>query len=75
MSLNGTNVAPDVSGNVALTNMMQKNVAQTMSAQLIAQNNTNYTTKQVRNILLVAKSASSSLPTGANGDICIIYKD
>lgn len=44
----------------------------TMTGKLVAQNNTNYTTKQVRNIFLVAEGAS--LPSGANGDICLVYK-
>lgn len=43
----------------------------TMTGKLTAQNNTNYTTKQVRNIFLVAEG--SELPTGSNGDICIVY--
>ena len=44
----------------------------TMTGALVAQNNANYTTKQVRNIILVAEGAS--LPSGANGDICLVYK-
>lgn len=43
----------------------------TMTGALVAQNNTNYTTKQVRNIFLVADGAN--LPSGANGDICLVY--
>lgn len=43
----------------------------TLTGKLIAQNNTNYTTKQVRNVFLVAEG--STLPTGANGDICLVY--
>lgn len=43
----------------------------TMAGALIAQNNTNYTTGQVRNIFLIADGAS--LPSGANGDICLVY--
>ena len=42
-----------------------------MTGALVAQNNTNYTTKQVRNIFLVAEG--NSLPTGANGDVCLVY--
>lgn len=44
----------------------------TMTGRLTAQNNASYTTKQVRNIFLVAEGAS--LPSGANGDICLVYK-
>ena len=43
----------------------------TMTGILTAQNNTSYTTKQVRNIILVAEG--SSLPSGSNGDICLVY--
>lgn len=43
----------------------------TFTGKAVAQNNTNYTTKQVRNIFLVADGAS--LPSGANGDICLVY--
>lgn len=44
----------------------------TMNGTLIAQNNTAYTTKQVRNIFLIADGAS--LPSGGNGDICLVYE-
>lgn len=43
----------------------------TMTGALVAQNNTDYTTKQVRNIFLVADGGN--LPTGSNGDICLVY--
>ena len=43
----------------------------TMTGALVAQNNTNYDTKQVRNIFLVADG--EALPSGSNGDICLVY--
>lgn len=43
----------------------------TMTGALVAQNNTDYTTKQVRNIILVAEG--EDIPTGANGDVCLVY--
>ena len=43
----------------------------TMTGALISQNNTNYATKQVRNIFLIADG--EGLPTGSNGDICLVY--
>ena len=43
----------------------------TMTGALIAQNNTSYTTKQVRNVFLSTASPTSS--DGANGDIWIVY--
>jgi hypothetical protein len=44
----------------------------TMTGVLKAQNNTSYTIKQVRNVFLIAEGAS--LPSGANGDICLIHE-
>lgn len=43
----------------------------TMTGALIAQNNTDYTVKQVRNIFLIADG--ETLPSGDNGDICLVY--
>lgn len=43
----------------------------TMTGALIAQNNTDYTVKQVRNVILVADG--ETLPSGENGDICLVY--
>ena len=43
----------------------------TMTGALVSQNNTDYTTKQVRNIFLIADG--EALPTGSNGDICLVY--
>lgn len=48
-----------------------KKAGDTMAGALVAQNNTNYTTKQVRNVFLIADG--ETLPTGANGDICLVY--
>lgn len=50
-------------------NIMRRNVAQTMTAQLTCQNNTNYTTPQARNIILSTADPSG----GSNGDIWIKY--
>lgn len=44
----------------------------TMEGTLVAQNNSSYDTKQVRNVFLVAEG--ETLPAGANGDICHVYK-
>lgn len=75
MSINSVTISPDTNGKVALTNLMENNKDQSMQAKLIAQSNTDYAMKQVRNIFLVPKSNSDNLPTGSSGDICIIYKD
>lgn len=44
----------------------------TMTGALVAQNNTNYTTKQVRNIITINKG--DAFPSGANGDLCFVRK-
>lgn len=44
----------------------------TLTGILTAQSNTNYTTKQVRNIFLSTSQPSSS--SGSNGDIWIVYE-
>lgn len=43
----------------------------TMTGVLTTQNNTSYTTKQARNIFLIAEG--DSIPSGGNGDICLVY--
>lgn len=75
LSINGTSYSPDSTGLLTLTSIMKSDTDQIMTAKLVAQNNTDYTIKQVRNIFLVPKSQSDNLPTGSSGDICIIYKD
>lgn len=62
----GNNVGDSVS------NIMTRNASQTMTAKLIAQNNTDYATKQVRNIFLVPEG-SDPPSSGRSGDICIFY--
>lgn len=70
LSLNGTSYTPNSSGVLNLTNIMKNNVDQTMSAKLIAQNNTDYTTAQLRNVIISTEDPSG----GNNGDIWIKYK-
>lgn len=43
----------------------------TMTGALVAQTNTDYTTAQMRNVILVADG--ETLPSGSNGDICLVY--
>lgn len=52
------------------TNIIKKNTATILAAIFTAQNNTSYTTKQIRNITLSTADPSG----GANGDIWIKYK-
>ena len=44
----------------------------TMSGKLVAQSNTDYTTKQVRNI--VCSTAEPTSSDGANGDLWAVYE-
>lgn len=60
-----------IAGDTTDENAVQKS-GDTMTGPLIAQNNTNYTTKQVRNIFLIQEG--ETLPTGDNGDICLVYE-
>jgi hypothetical protein len=48
---------------------MKTDANQTMTAKIIAQNNTDYTTAQIRNITLSTSDASG----GGNGDVWIKY--
>ena len=45
----------------------------TMTGILVAQNNTAYTTKQVRNIIF--STGEPTVGDGNNGDIWIVYKE
>ena len=62
-----------------LTNANKTNVKlntdNAMKAKLIAQSNTDYAIKQVRNIIIIPKSQADNLPQGEPGDICIVYND
>lgn len=73
LSLNGTSYAPNSSGVLTLTNIMKTDTQQTMQNKLIAQSNTDYTTKQVRNIILSTSEPTSS--DGADGDVWIMYSE
>lgn len=42
-----------------------------MTGQLVCQNNAHYEEKQARNIFIVL--SGNTLPTGANGDVCLLY--
>lgn len=62
-----------------LTNANKTNVKlntdNAMTAKFIAQSNTDYAIKQVRNIIIIPKSQADNLPQGEPGDICIVYND
>ena len=57
----------------APSDFMQRNVAQTMTADLIAKSGTDYTARRVRNIILSPDEADAELM--GNGDIWIQYEE
>lgn len=69
-----TQIATTAFVQTAVTNAVSDKVdvtGDTMTGILTAQNNTSYTTKQVRNVFLSTADPTSS--DGANGDIWIVY--
>lgn len=58
-----------VNKNYVDTNFARKNSDTTLSAKLIAQSNTNYTTRQVRNIVFWTEGTTP--PSSSNGDLVI----
>ena len=65
-------VTHDVKDTTARLTKVNKS-GDTMTGQLIAQNNVAYSTAQVRNIILSTSEPTST--DGANGDIWIVYKE
>ena len=55
-----------------ITRCPDMELAGTATGPIIAQSNTNYTTAQVRNIILSTSEPTSS--DGSNGDIWIVYE-
>lgn len=52
--------------------IMRKNVAQTMTANLVANGGTDYSTSKVRNIIAIEEGTTE--PTAENGALLIIYE-
>ena len=65
-------VTHDLKDATARTTKVNKS-GDTMTGQLVAQNNVAYTTAQVRNIILSTSEPTST--DGANGDIWIVYNE
>lgn len=65
----GSGLDADKLDGLNASSFVRRNAAQTMAARLTAQNNSSYTTKQVRNITLSTSNPSG----GANGDVWIKY--
>lgn len=70
-SENSTNITNLTNNITNLTNNKLDKSGGTLTGALVAQNNNNYTTKQVRNVILSTSEPTSS--DGANGDIWIKY--
>lgn len=66
-----TDMANEAAAAIPISNYVPKS-GTTMTGALVAQNNTNYTTRQVRNIIYLAEG--SSVPTTSNGDLVLFYK-
>lgn len=66
----GSGLDADTLDGISSASFVRSDAADTLTAILTAQNNTSYTTKQVRNITLSTGSPSG----GSNGDIWIKYK-
>ena len=74
VSTNTSNIATNTGNITSLQTSVSSKVSKngdTMAGALVAQNNTNYTTKQVRNIIISTEDPSG----GDNGDIWIKYAD
>lgn len=66
-----TAIATEAAGMVDTSSLLPKSGG-TMTGVLTAQNNTSYTTKQVRNVIYLEDGAS--VPTTSNGDLVLFYK-
>ena len=74
VSTNTSNIATNTGNITSLQTSVSSKVSKsgdTMTGALVAQNNTNYTTKQVRNIIISTEDPSG----GDNGDIWIKYAE
>lgn len=69
-SADKTAIATEAAGQIDISGKLDKSGG-TLTGKLVAQTNTNYTVRQVRNVIEVADG--ESLPTGSNGDICFVY--
>ena len=63
-------IASEAAALIDVTGKLDK-AGGTMTGALVAQNNENYDTKQVRNVFII--QSGTTLPAGANGDICLVY--
>ena len=64
-------MASEAAAAIPISNYVPKS-GTTMTGALIAQANTGYTTRQVRNVIYLADGAS--VPTTQNGDLVLFYK-
>lgn len=70
-SADKTAIATEAAGMVDISGKLDKSGG-TLTGKLVAQTNTNYTTRQVRNVIYLEDGAS--VPTTQNGDLVLFYK-
>ena len=70
-SADKTAIATETAGLVDISGKLDKSGG-TLTGKLVAQTNTNYTTRQVRNVIYLEDGAS--VPTTQNGDLVLFYK-
>lgn len=70
-SADKTEIAKEAADQIDISGKLDKSGG-TMTGALVAQTNTNYTTRQVRNVIYVEDGGS--VPTTQNGDLVLFYK-
>lgn len=70
-SADKTSIATEAAGQIDISGKLDKSGG-TMTGALVTQTNTNYTTRQVRNVIYVKDGGS--VPTTQNGDLVLFYK-
>lgn len=70
-SADKTAIATEAAGQIDISGKLDKSGG-TLTGKLVAQTNTNYTTRQVRNVIYLEDGAS--VPTTQNGDLVLFYK-
>lgn len=70
-SADKTAIATEAAGQIDISGKLDKSGG-TLTGKLVAQTNTNYTTRQVRNVIYVQDGGT--VPTTQNGDLVLFYK-
>lgn len=72
ISLNGTELIPDETNSVNIDKILKTDTDNIMESKITAQSNTDYTARQVHNIIFSTAAPTSS--DGQNGDIWMVYE-